>query len=222
MTLLPNDEWHEVEILRELGTYKANEICSVPGCSSPAEHGHHIWRRSFTGAPTHWVRIGEHDVGNVTGLCAMHHDWVTGGIGGHRAWIRWDGQYEWWERGYLAAGEEKWDFVGLLDPQPPMGKPAPPNGHDHDAEICPACGHRKERKKKEPAGEPGVKRPKTKIVFTVPKDNLENGEEVVRTLMDAWKKVVNRDHEHSDYYALVDLLVFGNQHAHLLTKGGAQ
>jgi hypothetical protein len=39
-------------------------LCQVPGCSRAADHAHHVQYRSHGGS---------HDLGNLTGLCAVHH-----------------------------------------------------------------------------------------------------------------------------------------------------
>lgn len=66
----------------------------MPGCTSTFKlQKHHILRRSATGGPTDYITIDGLVVANVCKLCREHHTMVTGGVGGHRLWIRrdWDG-----------------------------------------------------------------------------------------------------------------------------------
>lgn len=219
MTLAPWDDWN-VTVLNDPPPYKVNPVCCVPGCGQTTDiEAHHVWRRSFTGTPAAWVRLGDGTkIGNLVGLCHRHHSWATGGIGGHRAWVKWNTalrEYEWWEPRAGVDGEDEWVLLGSLDPQPPRdGRKPEEKQHVHvEGENCPTCGKPKKERPKLP---PGEKRPKTKIVFTVPEDERENGSEVVRTLLDEWKKIRGRWDEKSDYFALVEALVFCNQHAHLI------
>ena len=223
MTLAPSDDWN-VQVVNDVPAYKVEPVCAVPGCGRTTDiEAHHIWRRSFTGTPAAWVRLGDGTkIGNLVGLCHEHHAWVTGGVGGHRAWIRWEPNfrhYEWHEPRACRDGVEDWTYLGALDPQPPRdgAKPAPAEKHVHvEGENCPTCGKPKKERPKLP---PGEKRPKSKIVFTVPEDEREKGSEVVRTLLDEWKKVRGRWDEKSDYFALVEALAFCVQHAHLIEVG---
>lgn len=220
MTLAPYDDW-DVKVLT-LPPYKVEPCCAVPGCGATTDiEAHHVWRRSFTGTPAAWVRLADGTkIGNLVGLCHLHHSWVTGGIGGHRAWIKWEPlyrQYQWWCPRAARDGEEEWVLLGVLEPQPPRdgGKIESPSSsvpHVH-VENCPTCGKPKKERQKLP---PGEKRPKSRVVFTVPEDEREKGSEVVRTLLDEWKKVRGRWDEASDYYALVEALAFCVQHAHLI------
>lgn len=223
MTLLPAEDWTSVTPESGRPAYQHNSQCAVPGCWEPATSGHHLWRRSFIGAPVHWVLLDGKLVGNVAGLCTPHHDDVTGRLGGHRAWIRWlDGAYYWWvadPRGTVSAHAQTWKQVGALDPMPPI-QGYEPEEHDHQLEVCPACGQKQRAPKKETL-EPGTPRPKSKFVITVPVDERENGWDVLRTLIDEWKKETHRDHEKGDYVPVVELCVFGLQHAHRLREEGA-
>lgn len=225
MTLAPWDDWN-VTVLNDVPPYKVEPVCAVPTCMRTTDiEAHHIWRRSFTGTPAAWVRLGDGTkIGNLVGLCHEHHSWVTGGVGGHKAWIRWNPAfrtYEWHEPRVSRDGEEEWAHLGDLAPQPPRDGKKPETlsnsvPHVH-VENCPTCGKPKKERPKLP---PGEKRPKSKIVFTVPEDEREKGSEVVRTLLDEWKKVRGRWDEKSDYFALVEALAFCVQHSHLIEVDG--
>jgi hypothetical protein len=63
--------------------------CQHPFCeSSYWLEGHHVVRRSETGGPKDWVSIDGIVCFNRVSLCKEHHDEITGGVGGHRARIR--------------------------------------------------------------------------------------------------------------------------------------
>jgi hypothetical protein len=91
LDLLRDDSW--------CVTYGLSEICSVPGCWQRPEPGsHHIEPRSRTGGPVDYVVIDNLVVYNRCRLCPMHHLWVTGDLGGHKARIVWeDGAWHWQE-----------------------------------------------------------------------------------------------------------------------------
>jgi len=157
--------------------YEVNEICAVPGCGRASAHAHHLWSRShLRGQPYEWVVLPNGTViGNRIGLCREHHEWVTGGPGGHRARILFQpsGLFSW---DYKAG--DLWRMIGLIDPQPPgvrsrgeedfTGIPAP-------EESCPTCGHTKRRA---PNGKPRKTRDWTLVV---PED-AEIGSDV----LDGW------------------------------------
>jgi hypothetical protein len=81
-------------------TYELEAICYVPDCTDCPERGsHHIEPRSRTGGPVDFVVIDALVVHNTVRLCSLHHQMVTGDIGGHRARILWlDGAWCWQER----------------------------------------------------------------------------------------------------------------------------
>lgn len=77
-----------------------DSVCYAPGCTEVWQiQRHHIVRRSNTGGPLDYITIGGLVVPNVCMLCRDHHDMVTGLVGGHRAWIRYETGEGWlWYR----------------------------------------------------------------------------------------------------------------------------
>jgi hypothetical protein len=173
MTLAPSSDFgirgHEGK------AYEVNEVCAVPHCGRASAHAHHLWSRShLRGQPYEWVVLPDGTIiGNRVGLCREHHEWVTGGVGGHKARIEFrSGLFYWCER----DRDERWSpLLGLLDPQPPGVRdgsrvitPAP-------EEVCPACGRGKRTKMN---GKPR----KTKTWTIDIPDDVEIGSDV----LDGW------------------------------------
>jgi hypothetical protein len=91
------------------------------------DHRHHIVRRSATAGPKRWISVDGLILPNVAGLCKLHHDQVTGGIGGHQAKIGFpsleqlvDGLYRAWWLWYARlpahrSGTDDWVEAGPLD-----------------------------------------------------------------------------------------------------------
>lgn len=92
MTLLPHTNWDVIPV-RDRKTYKVPANCCVPGCTRFTDHAHHLWRRS-AGTNEAWVCLvflpDKPVIGNLVGLCWQHHEWITGTVGGHKAWIEFD------------------------------------------------------------------------------------------------------------------------------------
>jgi len=64
-------------------------VCAFPKCANRGGlEPHHVVRRSETGGPVDWVAINGVVLYNKRYLCHVHHAMVTGGVGGHRGWIR--------------------------------------------------------------------------------------------------------------------------------------
>lgn len=156
--------------------------CVVPGCISKAQQRHHLWPKSYLrGQPYEWVSVHDRTLPNSVGTCVTHHNWVTGGPGGHRAKITYSptlGLFEWWER------DTNGDFIlrgplrgqALVDPEPEARRVRRQEG------LCPTCGralpheHRKTQD-----GLP--KRPVETWTVTVPKDS-EIGADVLNVYVE--------------------------------------
>lgn len=160
--------------------------CAAPGCSSPAQHRHHMWSRAYLrGQPYEWVEVNGTTLQNTIGLCVACHIAVTGDIGGHRAHVRYDserGLFEWWAKGIAdpeAGDGSGWFFVGyvkrksLADGQPEAKRIRQAEG------LCPECG--KPLKEHGPTHKPGPKRKSTTYSMVVPDD-----EEVGTDILDDW------------------------------------
>lgn len=207
MTRLPVESWSAQGV--DGPKYRVGPRCSVPGCANLADHAHHIWRRSFLGGDYAWVEFEGRVYGNLTGLCFAHHEAVTRG----EAHILLDeGVFCWAHRLHVMP----------LDPQPPLdGLPltAPGAGAQEPGqpvERCESCGHVKRPRVELP---PGERRPKASWVVSVPKDERENGAEVLETLALEAAKILERDdHASWRYYTLAEALALFVQHGHLMAK----
>jgi 5-methylcytosine-specific restriction endonuclease McrA len=156
--------------------------CAAPGCSSPAQQRHHMWPRSFLKGDYEWVEVEGAVVQNTIGLCVACHQAVTGGIGGHRAHIRYDserGLFEWWARGAEGDDGPQWFHVGhvkrkgLVDAQPEAKRIRRQEG------LCPECGRPLRDHAKHDA--PGPRRKVSTWGVVVPADG-----EVGSDVMDDW------------------------------------
>ena len=153
-------------------SYEVNEICAEPSCALKSVHGHHLWARSYLrGQPYEWVELSDGTiVGNKVGLCLVHHNQVTGEIGGYRARIVLSSGLFWWEK---RVDEETWVRVGLLSSQPPGARQVPKSAVK--SETCPTCG--KPKRKREP-----LPRRRSKTWTVIVPDDAEVGAEI----LDEW------------------------------------
>lgn len=196
MTLLPHNNQDVKGIPKdEYPPYDISVLCCHPHCSKPATEGHHMWRRSFTIGPYDWVRLWDGTVvGNVVGLCMLHHNDITG----NRSKIIMQEDFDADSTGWYFAYYQQASFQGPLKPQPRMFSPSLPDSpgtprdlsrevqHDHDTPddkaTCPTC-HQRVRpvivNKRE-----GVKARKSWTV-TVPADRSEDGADVLDTLLES-------------------------------------
>ena len=158
--------------------------CVVPGCISLAQHGHHLWARSYLrGQPTVWVCLPSgRIVSNVVGLCIRHHSQVTGEVGGHKAMIRLedDETFIWLSaQGKDTAGATLWINDGALNPQPwyevadetPVVSRKKAHLHLEPGQTCASCGYTAARK-----AASGPKRKTVAWTARVP-DDAESGAE---------------------------------------------
>lgn len=228
MTLLPSEDW-QVQVVQELPPYKVGPHCCVPGCISFADHAHHLWRRSFLGiTPCNYVKIGGVVVGNLVGLCTRHHEDVTGKVGGHKAWIRWEPEQKmfiWcavsndWESGTATPVP-----VGPLTQQPPQHVSLEPVAAlpIPEPERCQACGQVKRRPTK--PSEPSAMRQRGSWTIKVPEDEREKGADVLDELCEQVLEALGRHHHTSSiarYWAVVESFVFLLQHASLIERNAS-
>jgi len=191
VTLPPTDTW-DVRGL-EGKPYKVGPKCSNPTCNRWAAHAHHIWRRQRPigrrargDEPFAWVELHGIVRGNLTGLCVPCHNDITGGIGGHKAAIRFllaDEQF-WWCDVLEDEHRTEYSKVGPLDPQPPTPKTLTERAHGQgtESEHCPFCGQT--RRRREPhASPPGERRRRQSWTVSVP-DDTENGAEILQGFTD--------------------------------------
>ncbi len=188
MTALKPIEWrHVVGVAAE--RYPSNLICAHPECSDPVQLRpdgtptvHHVFPRSLTKSDSYFVLLTEQErageefqypdpIPHAVGLCGSGTTGHHGDVEEHRAWIKLeDGVFSWYDRQSLCPPDSPiadtydvvWDSRGPLNPQPGSveGKP------------------KKKKRAKQPA--------RAKAVFSirVPKDEAENGYEVLSTLID--------------------------------------
>lgn len=213
MTKLPHESWQVKGV--DGPKYRVGPGCAVPGCTKFADHAHHLWRRSFLTGDFKWVELWDGRIfQNLTGICHVHHELVTV----NEADLR-------FEEG-LDFGPFTWvslDTFGPLSPQPLTleafseamqltldGREVPHThvvgGHDHDAETCPTCGRKKKPKDELPAGE---KRNRATWSVSVPRDERENGADVLDTLeMECAKLLGREEHAGRRYFVLAETLAF--------------
>jgi len=210
VTLPAVDTWN---LRGEKGApYKVGPHCSHPGCNSWADHAHHIVRRSQLGGDFPWVLIDGKLYANLTGLCAMHHDEVTGRVGGHQAAIRLvEGIFYWCS---LAQRGDEMVYIPFapLEPQPPnpesLASRASP---DPDSEHCPFCGQSKRRRREGLTASASPRRRRKSWTIKVP-DDEEDGAQVLDTLLDDLAPIVGIEPNATGrYYVVAMALVFCQQ-----------
>jgi len=163
--------------------YKVGPHCAMPTCARFADHAHHMVRRSQLGGDYGWVEIDGDRYANLVGLCADHHDAVTGRVGGHRAAIRLvDGVFWWCELvEHTFTDEIEYVLVAELDDQPPTPETlAARASHESGPETCPYCGQTTRRRR----GATGSQRRRRKTWGILVPDDDEDGAEVLDTLVD--------------------------------------
>ena len=153
--------------------------------------------------PTEWVQLSDSMViANVIGLCRVHHDNVTGEIGGHRARLALENDLLYW----YERADDGWKLTGPLDPQPQgiYGEPPP----KQDPAVCPTCGHVKPRE-----GPPRAPRKAKTWTVDVP-DDAEDGAEVLDVLVDDIASLLGYGNERSRlrrFHALVAVFAWTQQ-----------
>lgn len=204
MTRLPAENWNVQGY--DGPKYKVGPKCSVPDCNRWADHGHHIWRRSFLAGDYRWVLLWDETVvQNLTGLCYLHHEQVTGTDARieYRSTVDRTGSFAW-----VSEVEDG----GLLDPQPQTlieftGAPDTKRReyvYDSDDDACPTCGKRKKPKDELP---PGPKRPRATWSVSVPKDERENGADVLDALeLGCAEKLGREEHASHKYFVLAEVM----------------
>jgi hypothetical protein len=209
MTLPPLDNWDVTGVSGP--KYKVGPWCCVPSCKKPADHAHHLWRRSFLTGDFYWVELPDGSVvGNVVALCVRHHDNVTGRLGGHRNAIRMThpDKVFWWCR----VGEEdeglEYEFLAPIEPQPSTREALVASPADTGSETCPTCGQKTAGRPSAPARQ-GRPRRRKNFNIPVPADAEENGAEVLDTLIADVGVLLGREADaNGRYYIVVPALYF--------------
>lgn len=182
MTRLPMES-RDVEALRgdEWPEYQLNVVCAAPGCDQTTLERHHVWRKSFVGGDVWWVKLSDGSVtGNCIGLCNEHHGQLTRNEA-HIAYER--GTYG--KVGF--AWTDLFASTQWMQWQPPKQADLDLGiGHvlveGHNANECPTCHRALPRPKLDTPQE--EKRIRRTWSITVPKDNLENGADILDTLLE--------------------------------------
>jgi hypothetical protein len=220
VTLPPIDSWQVRGVAGP--KYKVGPRCSNPTCGKIAEHAHHMWRRSLLAGDFAWVELPDGKVlGNLTGLCPLCHDKITGRVGGHKAAIRLshpDGVMWWCTIGDENSGVE-YEFVAPLDPQPPTREAfvaSPADSSESEENSCPTCGQPRARhRKKTPAR--SARRARKTWPVKVPADAEEDGAEVLDSLTEDLAPLLgvepddNGAYTSGRYYVLVPALYYAQQ-----------
>jgi len=197
--------------------YKVGPYCCNPGCHHYAEHAHHIFARSDHRLKRayDWVEIKGAVYQNLTGVCARCHDDLTGGPGGHVTAIKLVGlDYAWeWMWCVVQKGDGDNNILSVplapIDPQPltPETFALSRASGDPASEPCPTCGHVKRAR---PSSTPG--RARKSWTIKVPADELENGAEVLDTLVDDMGIVLGVEpNQTGRYYIVVPVLYYAHQ-----------
>jgi len=194
--------------------YKVGPRCCNPGCPRWADHPHHIFPRGdkrLKGAYD-WVEVKGAVYQNKIGICARCHDDI------HRQTvsIKMVGpDYDWtwmWCVVQSTPGEiELTTSVPLapIEPQPltPEQFAIETRVPAEEPETCPTCGHVKRARS---ATGPG--RARKSWTVKVPADELENGAEVLDTLVDDMALLLGVEpNQTGRYYVIVPVLYYAHQ-----------
>lgn len=194
-------------------------LCCVPGCSKFADDPHHMWRRSATSGPFPWVRLWDgRTVQNVVGICWLHHRRITDDL--DRITLEEDGRF--------VYRDERNIILGPIKPQPVMitaggavAASAPPDRPDR----CPTC-QTIIRPPHDDTGPPEPSRNRVAWTVTVPKDERENGAEILDVLLDSARMVMDDrglsygPERKVRYYVLAAALGLFVQHAEMILSDG--
>lgn len=164
----------------EQEAYDVGNVCSAPSyltnrCDNRTIERHHLFSRGLMGGAFDWVRLQDGTViGNIVGLCPVHHRLVTE----NKAHIMFEnGAFVWYDN----HGNS-----GPLSVQPPGAwyeVPATDAIPHAKREKCPKCGRAMPKPKDEKKIE--GKKPRKTWACAVPKERLEDGADVIDALLEA-------------------------------------
>lgn len=155
--------------------YHLNERCAVLGCGNGGDERHHLWRKSFLVGDYWWVTLPNGEViGNCVKLCREHHQMVTE----NKVTIKYLDDAYWWT-------PPEGDIVKLGWQPPHLADERLEVVTGHNPDECPTC-HQKLKTKVE--GPPEPKKPRRTWSLAVPKDDQENGAEVLEGLIEACRE----------------------------------
>lgn len=176
----PVEADEERKLLRKV---VVNRTCAHPDCDRDTESVHHLFPRGTVGSAAWFVRVPgeEKPICHAIGLCGSGTTGHHGDLEEHRGWARLeDGEWRWYER-----DADEWRLAGPLTPQPGQG------------------GAKKRRRKK-PEGET---RNRINVTVNVPKDERENGaeilEELIKTGRELWADELGWSESVPSYFVIV-------------------
>lgn len=228
MTRIPYEERHEIKV-GEGEPYDLHNECSATGCRMSATEGHHLVRRSetATGESVWWINYKGQRIGNLVGLCQAHHLQVTE----NRVRIQWNAHnnlFLWvTEMGYWPlqhqppiempptqvisnadpGDETTYDYV--VDPEDRLDNADKHFEGPAGKRKCVTC----HRVLPTPESEKEPKRERRTWTVTVPKDERENGAEVLDTLLGQCAELFSHDEgKNLRYFTLTQALALVVQH----------
>lgn len=180
VTPVESDE--ERKLLRRM---VLNETCAHPECDKPTESAHHLWPQGTLKSSSWLVRIPGVDrpVQHAVGLCGSGTTGHHGDLEEHRGWVKYeDGAFNWYDKYAQSHGGPTpgplWELVGPLDPQPGANR----------------SGRKKIQGKKK-----GETRPyRAQWNVGVPKDERENGADILDELELAVREKLAKEHLSDD------------------------
>jgi hypothetical protein len=207
-------------------TYPTPTTCQAPGCINQAAHKHHAWSRTALRkrGGGGWAAVVDTQTGevikNLVALCNFHHALLHSA----HAELVWAADEDpptfWWVPAGEGAAPLRGSFLlgehhsspgvalaeeGRTDGEAVQGASAgaaPPSSHLHPGEKCPTC----ERRIPAPREKTEKPRNKAKWAMHVPKDQQENGIEVLTTLLEEARKHLGRDEGCPPYFVVVEAL----------------
>lgn len=194
MTKLPVESWNIIPLEGpEYPDYKVASTCCVPFCTSFSDHAHHIVRRSFLGGDYAWVKYDDGRIfANKTGMCYTHHKSVTE----NRCQIDYEDGIFYWNT-YVGDPAPLQIQPFVLDNVPSGEEPESEGHHDHthdhhgpERKVCESCGRPLPKPKIEAPDE--EKKPRRTWAISVPNDALEDGANVLDTLLEAARDELDR------------------------------
>lgn len=180
MTKLPLENNNVVGV--HLPAFDLNQICAAPGCQrTDALQTHHLWRRSFLSGGFNGVRLpSEKEIGNLVRLCPHHHQLVTENVAS--IFLSEETMVFYWAMGGTSLVPLSWQPPGLHRDLSFENPPEKTEGFSvSEIDVCPSCNQRLKPKVKTP---PEEKKNRKVWSIAVPKDHLEDGADVLDTLLE--------------------------------------
>jgi hypothetical protein len=221
MTLSPTDS-RDVHGF-EAEPYELNGFCAVPGCNEQEFlERHHLWRRSAIGGDYWFVELPGMIVGNCVNLCRRHHRQVTD----NEAAIRFHDDLFFWTdlmvEDRLLTWQPPLDFVSSTG-ETLGGRIESEHVHVENGAVCPTCHRRVPKPKIET--EPEARKPRKVWSVMVPRDQWEDGADVLDMLIEGWREEFSKrglqygEAKSVKYFVLSTGLALGLTHIELVLGG---